>query len=856
MDRRSALSVELKRCEKELFYLGASDSPLSEERKLIISTGDISDVDGFYALARYARSGADVLFIMNYPAYLGIKNGVSPIENALGQGYVYDTKTMLDATEKKIRSIQGGPPLSELRGIEKETRQKQERRISAYYHIMEKYRVSQKSSEPDPDAPINLAQAFKNVLSDVGFHMATKVWSEVQDSKKGELYFCIGGINSVNPFSSNSIKNEVFIYSEYLDHMIKLKGVEETDCSRSDGTHLTRGIDSLLENYENIFMDFNGSMAFYNRQWESLLSSIIAQNKFKGVYAMGGVYADKPPETMPPVTGSLNRVSWATMNQLYHPERTASFLDDMSLHDVLLCFVANNDVIELSKKEMDSNSWLNFAKANNVHTPSLESYSRCYYEFAKAKLFDFYTAVALCEAVEGKNIRKMKKSYFYEKVYGSALIAPRTLTLESASKQYIQLCQKREFSDQGIVDNIKRECVILEALDMKRIDIYTFQFQMDVATNQLSVILDSVELGNHSYLDNPPLEQVVWFEHGSAALIGQVSELLKNQRFTAKNGRLIIGNPPPDPYSEKYRTDLQKAYPDANKRDIANMADILTYNTWRRHVEENMYLKAHKKIDILRDTITQWKILNDWYDNLDPIYAIKKKKSDSDRNWGIMIQSIDFFGSNIGFIKFQAFVYNRESLDNGRTLQQSLSPGICFMRSAAVAILMVLIDESGNKYTILTRQSRVPAGIGRFLEIPAGMMDEQNDFFGVVLKEVKEETGFELKKDDVFCLTDWMYKGKIGGMYPSSGGCNEFIKLYVWEKKFSNAKIEETRSKIDQIAFGEKKEGEFITLKLIKLDDIYKEAPDAKALCSMALYTKLNEWREANPGSKYPYLKS
>ena len=37
---------------------------------LIITSGDVSDVDGFLALAEYAKTGADVLYTMNYPAYL------------------------------------------------------------------------------------------------------------------------------------------------------------------------------------------------------------------------------------------------------------------------------------------------------------------------------------------------------------------------------------------------------------------------------------------------------------------------------------------------------------------------------------------------------------------------------------------------------------------------------------------------------------------------------------------------------------------------------------------------------------------------------------------------------------------
>ncbi len=41
-------------------------------KNLIISSGDISDVDGFYALACYAKTGSDVLFVMNYPAYVAV----------------------------------------------------------------------------------------------------------------------------------------------------------------------------------------------------------------------------------------------------------------------------------------------------------------------------------------------------------------------------------------------------------------------------------------------------------------------------------------------------------------------------------------------------------------------------------------------------------------------------------------------------------------------------------------------------------------------------------------------------------------------------------------------------------------
>jgi hypothetical protein len=34
-------------------------APATQRRRLIITTGDVSDVDGFYALAAYAQSGSD-----------------------------------------------------------------------------------------------------------------------------------------------------------------------------------------------------------------------------------------------------------------------------------------------------------------------------------------------------------------------------------------------------------------------------------------------------------------------------------------------------------------------------------------------------------------------------------------------------------------------------------------------------------------------------------------------------------------------------------------------------------------------------------------------------------------------------
>eukprot|EP00291_Cryptomonas_curvata_P018703 CAMPEP_0172163676 /NCGR_PEP_ID=MMETSP1050-20130122/7404_1 /TAXON_ID=233186 /ORGANISM="Cryptomonas curvata, Strain CCAP979/52" /LENGTH=126 /DNA_ID=CAMNT_0012833893 /DNA_START=1 /DNA_END=378 /DNA_ORIENTATION=+ len=60
-------------------------------------------------------------------------------------------------------------------------------------------------------------EQMKGAMTDMAFWIAKSVWEEskrVQPTQSGgKLMFCIGGINSVNPFSVAAIKNEVLVYS-------------------------------------------------------------------------------------------------------------------------------------------------------------------------------------------------------------------------------------------------------------------------------------------------------------------------------------------------------------------------------------------------------------------------------------------------------------------------------------------------------------------------------------------------------------------------------------------------------------------------------------------------------------------
>lgn len=191
----------------------------------------------------------------------------------------------------------------------------------------------------------------------------------------------------------------------------------------------------------------------------------------------------------------------------------------------------------------------------------------------------------------------------------------------------------------------------------------------------------------------------------------------------------------------------------------------------------------------------------------------------------IDIQSVDYFGNGkIGFIKLKSLVYKTSNLE-GKNI-----PGIVFMRGPSVAILLVL-NCNGKKYTIVTRQPRVPIANSNFTEIPAGVFDGEV-FAGVAAKELKEEVGIVIDASSLVDLTKEVYGSRYPGIYPSPGGCDEFIKLFLYEKDVSEEELASFKGK----ATGVMEEGEYICLKVIELDQLIEETSDVKALCALSLY--------------------
>lgn len=108
-------------------------------------------------------------------------------------------------------------------------------------------------------------------------------------------------------------------------------------------------------------------------------------------------------------------------------------------------------------------------------------------------------------------------------------------------------------------------------------------------------------------------------------------------------------------------------------------------------------------------------------------------------------------------------------------------PGIVFMRGGSVGVLPVLIDEkTAEKYIVLTEQARVPVGKASFLEIPAGMLDENGDVVGVAVQEMAEETGISLKRSDLCSL---------GSYYTSPGAATSFYLYTTRRSRFPKTSL-------------------------------------------------------------------
>ncbi|KAH0604788.1 uncharacterized protein H6S33_006456 [Morchella sextelata] len=253
---------------------------------------------------------------------------------------------------------------------------------------------------------------------------------------------------------------------------------------------------------------------------------------------------------------------------------------------------------------------------------------------------------------------------------------------------------------------------------------------------------------------------------------------------------------------------------------------------------------VHLTPDLTQSQLLEFRPFKDWLSKLQHSLSLQSQNTkhpfhaDPYILHSITIQSVDFFGgSRIGFLKLKTDIKSA----SGASL-----PGSVFLRGGSVAILLVLETKSkgrNERWAVLTVQPRIPAGSLEMVELPAGMIDDSGTFAGAAAKEIQEECGIEIPEDKLIDLTSKAL-GTLAAaederleeaVYPSPGGSDEFMKIYAYVHQVDEGKLDEWKGKLT----GLRDEGEKITLKLVRLEDLWRETRDAKALSAMALWTGL-----------------
>jgi len=135
-----------------------------------------------------------------------------------------------------------------------------------------------------------------------------------------------------------------------------------------------------------------------------------------------------------------------------------------------------------------------------------------------------------------------------------------------------------------------------------------------------------------------------------------------------------------------------------------------------------------------------------------------------------------------------------------------------YFRPDAVAVLLVNMEK---EEFILTRQLRLPVLLnpqdeadGYLLEVCAGLIEQGESPEQAVVREAREETGFEISEPQ-----------RIGGVYTSAGGLTEYLNLFI-------AQVREMDSSGE--GGGAEGEGEDIELIGLKIKDAWDQLVNGK----------------------------
>lgn len=149
------------------------------------------------------------------------------------------------------------------------------------------------------------------------------------------------------------------------------------------------------------------------------------------------------------------------------------------------------------------------------------------------------------------------------------------------------------------------------------------------------------------------------------------------------------------------------------------------------------------------------------------------------------------------------------------------------LRGHFVSVVTVLIDISSNKkYFLLVKQRRVANG-AIFYEHPAGMCDSELDPYFVAIKELQEETGLDIKREDLSLLWD-------KPLYSSPGLLDEAGYFFYCEIQMDSPELDSYKNKLT----GAKDENEHIETFLCPEADILNYIENSNGVLASLLYLR------------------
>lgn len=114
------------------------------------------------------------------------------------------------------------------------------------------------------------------------------------------------------------------------------------------------------------------------------------------------------------------------------------------------------------------------------------------------------------------------------------------------------------------------------------------------------------------------------------------------------------------------------------------------------------------------------------------------------------------------------------------------------------------------------------------------MVEEgQDSIAGTAAMEMEEECGLKIKPSEMIDLTVLACEEAVDagnlpfpGLAPSPGGCDEFLRILYLEKNVTERELGRMKGRLA----GLRDHGEYITLHVVRLKDVWRVSGDANAM--------------------------